>query len=415
MRLSNLIRLFLALLMYGCDTANSVDPVYKDYFIKYYGKPGAQSGVDLVVNGDGSMVLLGNSVAPNDEYTAFVIKVDPIGNILWETEIGGVNETAVDVELVRNGRYEGDLVVVTNIGEETNSRIRIAIVGQGDGNILADAEVPQHAGGTKQVVKGVTSLANQEGFVITGYADKSLVEETDPIDENSDRQDLLAISVDDELTTFTSTLTSGGETTGSLIKTCELPADADVPLVVFGYSDKPVDGGFDVNYTYYLPESAIVGGSGYAGTSERSEELAHVCQSSDGNFFLMSGTSKVPGAAMGEIYLVKYGSSFEVRSLNRLLDLGNNLVCVGADYTKSTDYLVLANEVQSNDVRDILLAKVNYRGDVLWKRSFGTEGGDDHSGAVASLPDGRIAVVGTMDLATNKKLALIILNKSGGL
>ena len=39
--------------------------------------------------------------------------------------------------------------------------------------------------------------------------------------------------------------------------------------------------------------------------------------------------------------------------------------------------------------------------------------GDDTAGGVESLPDGRIAVVGTIQLETQRKMALIVTNPNG--
>ena len=50
---------------------------------------------------------------------------------------------------------------------------------------------------------------------------------------------------------------------------------------------------------------------------------------------------------------------------------------------------------------------------VSWSASFGSLEGDDTAGGVESLPDGRIAVVGTIQLETQRKMALIVTNPNG--
>jgi hypothetical protein len=53
----------------SCDTEGNVDPVYQNNFIKYYGEDGNQEGVDLLVNTDGTLILLGNSSSQTNPVT----------------------------------------------------------------------------------------------------------------------------------------------------------------------------------------------------------------------------------------------------------------------------------------------------------------------------------------------------------
>ena len=137
MRQISIACISLVTLLLACDTAGNVDPVFQSYFVKYYGEDGNQEGVDMLVNPDGSLILLGNSTPRENYTTAYIVKVDPLGNVLWQRELGGSNESAVDVELDN----QQNLIVVSNIGLEEVSRIRIFKIGQA-GNGIDSLIVP---------------------------------------------------------------------------------------------------------------------------------------------------------------------------------------------------------------------------------------------------------------------------------
>jgi hypothetical protein len=73
----------------------------------------------------------------------------------------------------------------------------------------------------------------------------------------------------------------------------------------------------------------------------------------------------------------------------------------------------LANEIKDNNKRDIFLLRLTFNGSVMGSLSFGSLEGDDSAGAVRAHPDGRIAVFGTMELETQKKMVLIMLSPNG--
>src|SRR5690606_22449507 len=255
-RTINFLIVCVLLFAFGCDTANNVDPVFEKYFIKYYGSSGDQSGADLLVNEDGTMILLGNSILPSGEYTAFVIKVNKQGDVIWKRQIGGLNETAVDVELIKRGTHQGHLIIALNIGPEASSRIRLLRVTQ-HGVGIDSLEVPLHANGVKQVVRSITSLGDNDGYIITGYADKALMVETEPVMDNIDQGDILAFRIDESLTQIENIVSTGGELFGSGIKVFELPSSPTDRFVIFSFSDKPVSSGFEFNFRFDAPELGV--------------------------------------------------------------------------------------------------------------------------------------------------------------
>ena len=127
MRQISLNMLVLLLVLLSCDTSNNIEPVFERYFTKYYGLDGEQEGVDMVVNGDGSIILLGNSFSQTDPISPFIVKTDPAGNILWQHEFEANNERAVDIELINNG---SQIAVLTNVQVSSISNIAVYILSQ---------------------------------------------------------------------------------------------------------------------------------------------------------------------------------------------------------------------------------------------------------------------------------------------
>src|SRR3954471_19163703 len=85
----------------SCDTNKSIDPPFDKYFVKYYGEDGAQSAVDLIVNADGTFLILGKS----DTGTPIIlIKADGRGNLLWQKKLGESTDVPQDLELTGDGK-----------------------------------------------------------------------------------------------------------------------------------------------------------------------------------------------------------------------------------------------------------------------------------------------------------------------
>lgn len=410
MKANNFLLGIVLLVLASCDTSNSVDPVFREQFIKYYGTDGDQSGVDLLVNDDGTMILLGNSISSTGVLTTFVMKVDRVGELVWQRQVGGVSEQGVDIEFIRNGSHAGSIMVASNIGPEETSVIRLVRINQ-SGVSIDSTTINTNV---KQVVRSVTSLQNTPGFVITGYADRSYMTEPDPVELN-DNADILAYILTDDLTIAPKKLLSkGGETAGSGIRVFEMPRSSRGELLFFGYSNRPLQVEFKNNFYYdiVIEETPI----GYlAGTEEDEEILSCVISTPPhlGEGFLMTGTS-VTAEGASDLYIVKVNSTFNYKSIDKKISLGNRVVCVGAGNAADGHY-VLLNSQESPTINNITLVKLEVDGTQQWLRTFGTRDADDTGGAVTSLPDGRIAIIGTMQLQTRKKVALILTNSNGDL
>ena len=69
------LHLLVILVFSGCDTEGNSDPRFEDYFIKYFGGDGNQTGLELAEYNEG-FVLIGNNTLINGTPRLFVVHTD---------------------------------------------------------------------------------------------------------------------------------------------------------------------------------------------------------------------------------------------------------------------------------------------------------------------------------------------------
>jgi len=412
-RITSVAMIAFALMLLGCDTGGRVDPVYQNNFIKYYGEDGNQEGADLYVNDDGTMVLLGNSSSLTDLSMPFIVKTDSMGNVLWQRAMGEPDEVAVDVELITQGANQGKLVVISNVKTGDNTRIRVTILdqnGKGVDSVIVRSPVWQAA-------RSVT-VATNGNFMISGSI------APDPVKNpgiSGDNADIIVLRVDQALQTDPLPwVWQGGQSSGSGVNTFEVTLGGVLKYAVFGWSDYPLDESpsiyedkFEViAFNDVGISSGVHPRSHLVGERQEASQAIQVPASQEAGFFMI-GTTR--GNGNSDIYINKYSKDLSAQKLDQKLALGRRMEGIGvASAIQEEGYFLLANEIQDNNNHNIVLLHIRRDGSQVWSSTFGTEEGDDSAGAVAALKSGRVAVLGTIDLETQKKMALIIVGKGGG-
>ncbi|MEJ7645842.1 MAG: hypothetical protein WKF87_14705 [Chryseolinea sp.] len=402
----------LLITLLSCDTDRNVIPVYETYFTKYYGEDGNQESADLLVNDDGSMVMLANSTSQTGILsTPFIVKVDASGNVVWQRELGEEDEVAVDVEVDR----QGNLIVVSTVRRNENSRIRIYRItqeGKGLDSVLIVSTV-------WQVAKSVTQVSDGD-YLIGGYAGPDLVQDPElalPEDQN----DLLVYRVDEQFSKEPKLeSTQGGEHSGKIVDIFESKQPGEVKYLIFGDSDRPLTETEALRQNFEVIVRDRFGTVSYKGplTDDSQVKIASTAIETplfQQEAYLMVG-STVFNVTNSNIFFAQYvNDKNELRiRVSKALPFDRKMEGISAAIGLDGSIFILANEFQDNNNRDMFLVKLGSDGDAVIATSrFGSLEGDDSAGAVRVLADGRIAVLGTIQLETQKKMVLIILSPDG--
>ncbi|MBL7856589.1 MAG: hypothetical protein JNM57_02780 [Cyclobacteriaceae bacterium] len=417
-----------------CDMANDFETPYENYFIKYYGGDGKQTGVDMVVNTDGTIVMVGNSEVGISK-RIFFIRVDPKGNIITQKLLGGTNENVKDIEPTSDGGF----VILSEFQKSaTNVDFKLIKVSlNGDEINSIEYGSPEPFG---DFPSSVTPLANG-GFVVAGRTE-DIVAKGDPNNTEADPGDIFLYKFSDQLLPIpNSNDNSWGEGTQGLAKqdgavkyfekldgtgycvayTSEnVAANNSTNSKVLFYFKVP-DDGFPAPIANYSPPGSL---------NSFNTEIASAIELPFNEGYAITGRT-ITGVGSQELFFCKMANMWwpnnepanaprrEVEIYTKISPEGSQGVAgisVGAVQVGPRGYLIAGNDLRQSGTTNIWLTKLDLLGEVKWSASFGSDSGNDAAGAVAELPDGRILVLGTMELEANlTRMVLIKLNASGKL
>lgn len=403
----------LIFIVLSCDTASTIDPLFEEYFIKYYGDRGSQFGVDMVVNPDGTMVLLGTYVTPPPSKSApFALKVDRKGQIIWQRYLGneeGIQEEAVDIEVVQRGPHSGDLIIVSNITSANQIRLfRLDQSGAGKDSVIISVTPSQRA-------MSVTPLEIMDGYVIAGSGDPSLT--PDPLLTIEDKQDILGLYIDNDFDQVQKFLTQGGESEGSGVRAFDATYNGETKFFMFSYADRLTTDPNDVDLNFEAIVNGLVGNQDAIIRVEENLESqigssVIMLPPSRGGGYLMVGTG-VRGNARN-IFISIFDKELRFTDINKNVTVSNNVEGVAASVDENDGYYVLGNQSTDGENNDIFLMKTDFLGTPQWSRVFGTASRNDLAGGIQTLPDGRVAIIGSIALESQEsKMVLIVVNERG--
>jgi hypothetical protein len=238
-----------------------------------------------------------------------------------------------------------------------------------------------------------------------------------------DEADILLLKIDNALSEVKDFSPGGGEHIGSGVSPFEIDLNGDVYYMVFGYSDRPRKQTTDYQLCFQLIASNIDGvPTGLHEYSNTAIEEEHTASSTLkipaalGDGYLVVGTTT--SGSSSDLYLTRFAKPLNPNAATRSLDakvpVGRRIQGVAAANALPDGYFVIANEVRENNKKDIFLLRVERDGAVAWSRGFGSLEGEDTAGSIETLPDGRIALIGTIQLETQRKMVLIVTNGNGG-
>jgi len=386
----------------GCDTDSSINSNFEDYFIKYYGLGGNQSGVDIGRLDDG-FIVLGNSTNAVGESSILLIRTDELGNELWSKQLGGLNSSASALASDPNGSFivAGQHQISTNDSDVLI--MRVSADGQLQDSLLIGTP------GSEELANDV--IVTSEGDIVSlGSTTNVLASNPSSID----MRDIYSVRLSSDFVPFTPvnwrrvTGFDSDDSGTSLIQ----KSDGSF-LFLLTTNSEPTDtdgkGGFNM-FIYPVGsdgESTNVSARDWFGTlgDETSSQIVETVTG-----FSMVGSSESNNQS--DIYLARIARNNTFLSEGRL-NLGLNVSGVSLHESVSGGLLILGtNRDGANG--DIYLAKTSTSGSVLWENTFG--GLDNDEGKkVIDIEDGSVVLVGTVELESQTKIALIKTNSEGQL
>lgn len=412
--------LFFVLLFAGsCDTDRNTDDPDKNFFIRYYGIDGNQSAADLFVADDG-IILLGNSELGAIK-RIYLLKVDFKGNLLWQKLLGGPADVAQDIEPTNDGNY---IILATYEKSADDHDIKLITISP-DGDKI-DSVV--YGSPKKDSPRSVTPLFDG-GFIVTGGTqyDTSDFNPEDPEAYSNIFHFRCDAALDFNKTNWYELY---GATAQFEVGTKVIQESAN-RFYVFGYSSQYHNGrGTDdgkLNLMYYL-----IGAGGTINSQPaflgdfnqvtRSAFVMLVPPELGGGIFEVGTRANSSGTVSLQVSRLraplKFNSTDDEQFDKELEVVPRPVEAVSgaASLMGQEGFLVLSEEVRNLETKNLLLQKITLQGTHLWTVSLGSEEENDRAAAVRELPDGKIIVLGTVELGDNQsKIALFKLNAVGRL
>ncbi|MEM6359268.1 MAG: hypothetical protein AAGA64_01255 [Bacteroidota bacterium] len=405
------LHLLVILVFSGCDTEGNSDPRFEDYFIKYFGGDGNQTGLELAEYNEG-FVLIGNNTLINGTPRLFVVHTDNIGNEIWARTYGGDSEmAAVDVEIDNDNNIiiAADLVkndgltdiVFFKLGEEGNKI---------DSLVYGFPEFDESAADL--------TITENNDYIITGYTTNVDIGKSD-YDETTDFEDILSIRVNSNLQLFQEANWRRVYGFSGLDRGQGLVQKSDGTFLFFGTTDRfppgaPVTSNPELNiFVFPAGQDGVVTSVSpfqWLGSAESDETAASITQTSNQGFVL-AGTS-LQSNATSSIYLASLRNDDEL-IFNATLGSVNNAITSSVIEDVNGGFLISGIEIVNN-ASNIFLMKTTNTGVVEWVQSFGGSD-DDRSGSIIQLNDGSILMTGTIELESQTKMVLIKTKPNGEL
>lgn len=402
----------------SCETEGSIDPKYKNYFIKYYGDDGNQIAKDFVINPDGTIVMVGTSIEANgDTSRLYVVKADTEGNVIWSKKLGTGKESARDIDVFSAGPFKDHYMILSNCKRiDTDSTdVKVIIVnpsGEAVDSTVFNLYSSKYGYLMSAYGYSLTALSDG-GFVITGNIDSASLELDGPDKKYVDIKDNLSVRYDGNLNLINPLwITSfGGEPYAMGIKIFENGGG----FFYAGYTDVEHDDElYDKNVIFVrLTDTGFPINQGVLAGGPRgvSEFMSAITKSPNGTYFAVGTQVDVNDH---KIYACIVNSTFTsvIRdgAVTNAPDQADG-VSIAESLNPGVCW-ILGNETRTGG-RNIWIGKVNENLETVMSFTFGGTNNDDVGSAIRELPNGDILVLGTMELVNQKKMALIKVRPNG--
>ena len=326
--------------------------------------------------------------------------------------MGGDYEVPVDVEF----DSRNDILVVSNVAASDGVKspsIRVTRISP-NGSGIDSLRIVQDD--TLAIFGTAITEISDGSFIVTGNAGPSLVQDGANMPP-PDVEDLLIYNVDAGLTEAKVKSELGGEHVGKIVKLFESKQTGPQRFYTFGDSDRPFgDGGAYIQSfealewnEFFISTPTEIAPTGEVQVSNEAIEMPVAMQRG----YLMVGSTGQ--GVMKQIFIAQYtdGNTDLTRRLYKSIATPRSAEGISVAYGEQDRMFVLADELQDNNKHDIYLVKLRSDGSREGEMRFGSIEGDDLAAAVRILPDQRVAVFGTIELETQKKMMLTLVSPKG--
>jgi len=409
-----LVTALVAIGFQDCDSTGNIDK--PTAFIKYIGGHGNQTGVDMVIDAEGSVYILGSTTSIDSAQQIYVVKTNLEGNVIWEQIFGGAGDEAPkDIEVMS----DGNLAIVADVTEDHERDFVIYLLTAAEGT-----QIMKGKGGTNGKPDYANSITQTtDGFIVASYIDEGAFK-TGWV--RRFHQDLVEFGGE-----WTSDINQFDGASGHDVVPVKIFQASPSVFYTFGYTNSTADNGgpdYNVLITATNNLNSLIRVFVPKGISASSDErVTSVSKVPGGAGFVISGYSTNGGAQ--ELFMLRVVGSLETPTTTADIisvppkDISSGLSNASSSWAStspstSSGFLVLG-ERNSTGNSDLYLTKVDNTIAAAWPdpgaQVFGGVG-NDLAGAVAEAGDGTILVCGTMvlgDALGQQKIVLMRLNREG--
>ncbi|WP_333820870.1 hypothetical protein [Ohtaekwangia sp.] len=422
----------LLFIVLSCDTKKEFGQETAPYFVKYFGEDGDQEAVDMVVKKD-SIIILANTNTPGNSQRIMLIITDLNGNILGQKTLGNgkdtrgrnISEIGQDIEPTADGNYLVLSNMYRGIDPATNENLYdfkvIKVNPKGDS--IGGMEFGNNGDKwTTQYIHSITPTSDG-GFVVTGNSTDETIA-VDPGLPPPDLEDIFSIGFKSDFKTIAWTtlelgtpVGSTGEHFGSGIKVFEAATNK---YYIFSYSDRQLLGATDFESNFevitFSGNGIPLGFADNAGKATSDETLAFVAKVpavlGGGYYEFGTSVSQNASTSAGQLYFCKRSENLIKQSEGTINVSGQFTAVSVTPCVVSEGFLLLATE-KTTAGTTVRLIKTNLNSEAQWSVDMGSFDKLSKGSSIAELPDGRILILGTIELETQDKVGLMKVNANG--
>lgn len=409
MRIPSVVVLIVLSILFSCDTEDSVDKRFENYFIKYYGEEGDQFGIDLKKTENGFVIVGRSTSTQQDVSQIFVVLTDEVGNpepIIYYSTSGTATPSAIERD------NDGNFVIAATVevGPDDTDIMILKINAQGQ---EINREFFGHEGELDAANR--LTITSQGDYIVTGYTTNIDKSKPDYI-ASTDLEDIYSIRTTSDLVEYP--LADWRRVYGfsGIDRGVEIIEKADGTFLIFGTTNKAATSNSQQSgYNMFMfpagPDGIAISTTEFQLFGTLSDERAQrIIQTSEGGFAML-GTSTAEGGSLPFMASIRTNGDYVSSGI---IPVEDNFVSSSFLELADNGFVVIGKQVVSGKDSNIMLTKIAANGSIGWSKLFGGLEIDE-AGTVIELDDGSIAFVGTVTLGSQSKACLIKVTSDGEL